>query len=904
MISNSLKLLRKLSDQQQYFELRDLSQSVWHETQAPVVLPLLAFAQSRTGDAALSEQTLEQALLYQSEFDAEALVDLAAVLIVLERLDDAVRILDEVLLQRPEQALALARLGYCRLLQNDFEGAQTLLQKAIALQPERIGVLLHLAHVHLSQSQLEEGQQAVDQAFVLLTEISPELPPALLSQHDYQLNGLQCRIWVDGQQYDFAELWLQEQADLQRQATLTEVAFINYLCLYTQLLAGRDMHGQALDILREYFKLFPQNLVLLRQMAELCQVQGHFVQALKLLRRALKLDPDNVVLWVRLAHVCVQCSDKGARQAAQRAVDLTASPEQSAEQTATPLRMRWAEARSALAQVESHEQNFDLAETLFREVLLEQSNCIPALQGLAQQQMQCGQIDEAVELFERIKQLDPVMGHAALINARRFPEDVAILDKIEQAARVPSLEGSLRSTLLFKLAVAWEKRGDYDRAFDFAEQANQASKKFLTYDAKAHRERCARIRSGFSAELYKRRAEHGVNSSMPVYVLGMPRSGTTLVEQIIAGHSQIFGAGELNLVGQVVQGLNRWERHVGSGRCYPDSVDDITAKVSAGIASNLLKEMQELAPDALHVVDKMPHNFENIGLIKFLFPQAKIISVRRDPRDIAISNYFTDYQSKHGGMGFAYKLGDIGEQLADHNLLMQHWHKLFPGEILEVKYEDVVDDLESHARRMIDFIGVDWEPQVLNFNQLQRRVKTASLWQVRQPIYKSSKARWVDYQDYLGPLIEGTNRKIQSQPIEMLGLPQAGFLVDGVDLFRQGNLDAAELSFKKMLHHNPQHAACAYMVGLVYLHKGHIREGIAKIEPALEKAPWQKEWRDNLIKAYRLVGEHDRAAELETRVGSRQRVGSAIIDEDILALDNQPLWVDKANEMAGFIEPS
>ena len=890
MTSNSLKLLRKLSDQQQYFELRELSQSVWRETQEPVVLPLLAFAQGQMGETALAEKTLDEALFYRSQFDAEALVDLSAVLIVLGRLDDAVRMLDDVLLRHPKQALALARLGYCRLLQNDFEGAQTLLQKAIVLEPERIGVLLHLAHLYLSQSQLDAGQDAVDQAFALLAEIGPELPQVLLSQYDYQVNGLQCRIWVEGEQYDFAELWLQEQAELQRQEALTELEFIHYLCLYTQLLAGRDLHGQATDILREYFKLFPLNLILHRQLADLCHVQGHFIQALKLLRRALKLYPDNIVLWVRVAHVSVQCSDRGARKAAQRAVELAESLEESVQQSATQIRMRWAEARSALAQVESHEQNFDLAETLFREVLMEQGNCISALQGFAQQQMQCGQIEEAVELFERITQLDPVMGHAALINARRFPDDVAVLDKIEQAASVPSLEGSLRPTLLFRLAAAWEKRGDYGRAFGFAEQANQASKQFLPYDAKAHRERCARIRFGFSSELYKRRAKHGVDSSLPVYVLGMPRSGTTLVEQIIAGHSQIFGAGELSLVGQVVQGLNRWERHVGSGRRYPDSIDDLTAKVSAGIATNLLKEMQELAPDALHVVDKMPHNFLNIGLIKFLFPRAKIISVRRDPRDIAISNYFTDYQSKHGGMGFAYELGDIGEQLADHDLLMQHWHQLFPGEILEVNYEDVVDDLESHARRMIDFIGVDWEPQILNFNQLQRRVKTASVWQVRQPIYKSSKARWMNYRDYLAPLIAGTNRKIQSPPIEMLSLPQAGFLVDGVDQFREGDWDAAELSFKKMLHHNPEHAACGYMVGLVYLCKGHIREAIAEIEPALEKAPWQKEWRDNLIKAHRLLGEDDKAEQLEVVVGPRQWKSLALAGEEVTVLDGQPLW--------------
>ena len=129
---------------------------------------------------------------------------------------------------------------------------------------------------------------------------------------------------------------------------------------------------------------------------------------------------------------------------------------------------------------------------------------------------------------------------------------------------------------------------------------------------------------------------------------------------------------------RVIAGLERWERHTGSGRRYPDCVDDLDPHVTRGIAENVLNELREYAPEADHVVDKLPHNFENIGLIKLLFPSAKIISVRRDPRDVAVSNYFIDYAGKHGGMGFAYHLEWIGEQLADHNRLMHHWQQRVP----------------------------------------------------------------------------------------------------------------------------------------------------------------------------------------------------------------------------------
>ena len=342
----------------------------------------------------------------------------------------------------------------------------------------------------------------------------------------------------------------------------------------------------------------------------------------------------------------------------------------------------------------------------------------------------------------------------------------------------------------------------------------------------------------------------------------MPRSGTTLVEQIIAGHSRIHGAGELGVMPRVITGLERWERHTGSGRAYPDCVDDLDPAVSRGIAANVIGELREYAPEADHVVDKLPHNFENIGLIKFLFPRAKIISVRRDPRDIAVSNFFTDFAAKHGGMGFAYNLDWIGEQLADHNLLMHHWQEVFPGEILEVRYEDVVANPEAAARKMLSYIGVEWEAQVLNFNELDRPVKTASVWQVRQPIYHSSREKWRRYQDFLSPLIVATNRKIRWDPIEMVSLPEPGWLNRGVDLYKEGELDEAERCLKKLLHFVPEHAAAGFMMGLIYCDKGHLSDGIERMQKALEVCPWNRRWRNDLAKALRFAGQPDEAERL------------------------------------------
>jgi len=876
----ALALLRTLAEFQQYPQLQQTAQQCWDDSQAPAILPLLALAYAYLGDMTQANAYYEQAQAHKASLDGDSLCDLAAVFIVMQQRQQAALLLNEVLAAEPEHALALARLAYCKLAANAVAEAQALFEQSLSINTQRVTVYTNLIALYMDQQNVEPAQQQLEKAFITLGSRQHEYPEELYQQYWVQLNSIQLQLWVSGEnsseQNAQAEDWLHNLYKQQQAGECEETLFIHCLKHYSHLLAERDQHQQASDILREYAKQYPANTELCLALSELEQVQGHFMQAVNLLQKAIKHDSENIGLWVQLSSACLHRFDKKARQAAEKAMELAEALEPSDEKPLALIKIQQAQAKNALAQLESQEHNYEISTKLYRQILAEHSHFLPALQGLGQQEMEQGNIEEALALFERVKAIDPLKGHSALINARRFPEDIDTLEKMEKAATQPSLEGPLRAGILFQLAAAWEKRKNYDKAFDCAQQANAATKKFLAYDAKAHRNKCARLRVRFAKPLYEHRADCGVDSTMPVYVLGMPRSGTTLVEQILAGHSDIFGAGELGVIPQVVQGMNRWERHTGSGRKFPDCIDDLNAYATAGIAHNVLKELQELAaedaldnqrPEAHYVVDKLPHNFENIGLIKFLFPKAKIISVRRDPRDIALSNFFTDYQSKYGGMGFAYDLETIGEQLADHNMMMHHWQQTFPGEILEMNYEDVVDDLEASARKMLNYIGVEWQPQVLKFNALERTVKTASVWQVRQPIYKTSKAKWKHYEHYLAPLIKGTNGKILPDAIDdMFTLSEGGFLTDGMAFYKAGDMDAAEMHFKKMLHHNPEHAACNYMVGLVYMSKNHPVDGIAQIEKALKKVPWHKEWRDNLLKAYEQEGETEKAEAMMAQV--------------------------------------
>ncbi len=898
-MSMSLSLLRRLAEHHDYSALHEACLSV--DACDPAVQILLALADAHLGAGAAARSAL--ASLDRDVLDIDAEVDLAAVYMALAEPDQAAAILEVARSasaehQAVDQSLLLARLAWCRRLQGREDEAVALYEQSLALKP-RIGVYQNLLRLYRDNGRPGDLAACLDAAGRFWTEEQAHWPDDARHAHSHHLQAMQLELWLVQGRFEAAEAWVEAERD-----AIGEDDWCDLVAHLAQRLAARDRHAQAEEWLRHALSRYPDHLALYAQLADLAQLMGRRPQAVALLRRAIVLadaqDKPTVLLWTRLSAAALPFHPNLARQAAEQARDQLARPPEPASSRTGATRLRrqptaelHLSVELALAGVEAQAQDYPAAEGRYQRVLEQQPERIPALLGLGQLYMELGRLDEAAALFERLKGVDPARGHGALITARRFPADDDTLHRLERLARTPGMEGSVHTGLLFQLAAAWEKREDYDRAFALADEANSASRRLLRYDPKAHRQHCARIRHAFPRALYEQRTGCGHDSQLPVFVVGMPRSGTTLVEQIVAGHSRIHGAGELGIIPQVIAGLERWERRTGSGRSYPDCVDDLDPAVTRGIAENVLKELREYGPGADHIVDKLPHNFENLGLIRLLFPRAKIVSVRRDPRDVAVSNYFTDFAAKHGGMGFAYDLDWIGEQLADHNLLMHHWQQVFPGEILEIRYEDVVADPEPSARRLLDYLGVDWEPQVLDFAALERPVKTASVWQVRQPLYTSSTARWQRYRQHLTPLIAATNRKIRWDPIDMVTLPEPGWLNAGVDRYRQDDLDAAEHRFKQLLHHLPDHAAAQFMLGLVYVNKGHHDDGIALMAQALERCPWNRQWQDDLAQAYRLAGrDHDALALAGAAASAHARRAGAASLEDAHASEDAGLRLD------------
>jgi tetratricopeptide (TPR) repeat protein len=312
----------------------------------------------------------------------------------------------------------------------------------------------------------------------------------------------------------------------------------------------------------------------------------------------------------------------------------------------------------------------------------------------------------------------------------------------------------VRLNLLFALAHVADARGEHAEAAACLEPANALARDLRksrgqTYDAGEHSQYVDRLIAAFTPELFERLAGAGDQTTRPVFVFGMPRSGTTLVEQVLASHSQVFGAGELTLARQSLNALPATvERPEDMAACLEALDAAALAKLARGYQVGVDALLhQEIGPDApTRVVDKMPDNYLYLGLLTLLFPRATFIHVQRDVRDVAMSCWMTHFRS----IGWADDLDSLARRVGDYRRLMAHWQAVLPGPVHQVRYEQLVDDFEAEARRLVAACGLDWEPACLGFHQTARPVRTASVTQVRQPLYRRALGRWKAYEPYLG----------------------------------------------------------------------------------------------------------------------------------------------------------
>ena len=312
-----------------------------------------------------------------------------------------------------------------------------------------------------------------------------------------------------------------------------------------------------------------------------------------------------------------------------------------------------------------------------------------------------------------------------------------------------------RAMLGFALAKAYEDVGRHDEAFVHLLEANRLARASVDYDEADMRQRCRRLREAITAPLLATKAGLGCDSNVPIFIVGFPRSGTTLTEQILASHPLIHGAGEHSYVRDLassdlldVMSEENPARKIG----FPESLGLLPPERFRQLGNLYVERLRRNAPDTPHITDKLPVNFMFLGFIHLILPKAAIIHVKRDAMDTCISCFAQRFSQDN--VGFSYELGELGRYYRMYMELMDHWRQIMPaGSILEVQYESLVESFEPEARRIVAHCGLDWDERCLAFHQTERAVRTASLAQVRRPIYRSSVQRWRRHEKHLARLI-------------------------------------------------------------------------------------------------------------------------------------------------------
>jgi tetratricopeptide (TPR) repeat protein len=664
------------------------------------------------GQLQQAEQIYRQVLQVEPA-NADALHLLGVVAHQVGKHAEGVELIERSLAIDARDPMAYNNLGAAQQSAGDFGGAVESYRRAISLLPDYADAYSNMAAALLRMGRYAE---AAEQCRLALS-LKPEFYPAL-SNLGAALRGMN--------QYEEANEALDKAVRLA--PDLADV--------WRQLAAVQQSLGRLDDAERSFQKLLsiqPSDEVVLCGYASLLRQQLRFDHALAVYNRVLSLNSANVDALI----------GKGG----------------------------------ALREI----HKYSAALKVVQSVVESDPNHVSALQNLALVYRDLGRYDESIEVCERALKLETGLAetynmlagvrqeqgditaairdsHAAiaadpnfaaaygnLANMKRYsPQDEEEVRWFRE--RLESGEVAPQSIyhLHFALGKILDDLGRYDEAFAEFQMANTLAGG--PCDAAVFRKRFDRLRDVFTPELFRSLDGLGSDSQRPVFVIGMPRSGTTLVEQILSCHADVCGAGELPYINIYSQYI---AYRLGDTENYPACMERLPRQLADDVVAKYLAELDQFSTDARRVTDKMPINFEHLGLIAVLFPRARVIHCRRHPLDVCLSCYFANFA---GRISYAYDFRNLGEFYRSYEQLMDHWREVLPIEMLEVDYTRLVDSPESTIRGLVEYCGLDWDPECLAFHKSKRAVRTASNVQVREPIHRRSIDRWKNYEKHLGPL--------------------------------------------------------------------------------------------------------------------------------------------------------
>jgi tetratricopeptide (TPR) repeat protein len=500
------------------------------------------------------------------------------------------------------------------------------------------------------------------------------------------------------------------------------------------LLADGNLNG-AEDVIRPFLKRNRENVEAMRLLAKIAYENEYPNDSEILLESVLELAPDYHAARYDYALALIDLHKHArAREEIEKLIAID---------PANPAN------RITLASILVALGELDDAVDRYRQIIQERPGDAVVSQSLGHALKTLGQHEEAVAAYRRATEIRPSFGEAywslANLKTYRFTDEELVRMREQEAEE--AIQAEDRYHLCFALGKSLEDRKEYAESFIYYERGNALKKLEVRYRAGLQEKSAGRLREICTAEFFAERKGRGCDSPAPIFVLGLPRAGSTLLEQILASHSEVEGTMELANIPRLVGALSARERR--NHTPYPDLLTDLSAEECLEFGENYLRDTMDYRSGKPYFIDKMPNNFRNIGIIQLILPNAKIIDARRDPMDCGFSNFKQLYANGHH---FSYNLEDIGRYYRNYLEMMDHCDQVLPGRVLRVQHEDVLNDLEGSVRRILEYCELPFEQACVEFHKTDRRVHTASSEQVRRPINRDGVDRWKAYDDWLGPL--------------------------------------------------------------------------------------------------------------------------------------------------------
>lgn len=676
------------------------------------------------------------------------------------RFDQAERVCRQIIRHKPNIADAHNILGVVLNAQGRADEGKTSIRKAIKLSPKTASYYANLGEIERLSGTLEEAQQTLERAVSLdanNAQAHNNLGIVYYEQKEfdraiaaYQRALIALPTFPEAQNNLGNSLRMTGDLDgalMAYQAALTarEVYPEAYNNLGT-LLREQKKVDQAQHAMKKAIQQNPNYVDAYNNLAALLHAERNDVEALRQLSDVLRIAPRNPKSLLLTARIQLHRANYPAVEQACRMV-LHDDPAN-------------AEALTVLGELMHDLDRYDDAISLLESALKLDPESSEALNFYGVALKSVGRLDEArAQIMKALDRNDSMYGAYAnlndLVNYSQEPELFQQIEAIMEASDDPDTERML--PLHYAYAKALDDVGQHAKALDHFIIGGRLKAQQLNYIEENTFAFFNDIKAQFPPEIFRNRPFQGLDTDRPVFIVGMPRSGSTLVEQIISAHSGVFGAGEVKYLSRSLHNLRD---RFPTLSAYPTVISEMNDKQFEIVAGEYLKSISASAGNAKKITDKLLTNYFFVGMIHLLFPQAKIVNTIRNPVDTCLSAFSKLFKDD---MPHSYDLGEIGRYYRQYEALMQHWNEVLPAGVLKtVRYEDTVKATEQTAREVIDFIGLPWEDSCLEFHNSSRPVKTASVAQVRKPIYKSAVERWRKYGDGLQPLLDALGDSVQN----------------------------------------------------------------------------------------------------------------------------------------------